>query len=418
MTFESQSPDPIAAAAEACPDWRTLPGEFFSSDDIYRADLERVWRRGWLFVGHDCEIPRAGDFFTLNIGHDSLLVIRGDDGQVRAFHNVCRHRGTRLCREPSGSVRQLVCPYHQWVYGKDGKLLSCRGMQDGLDTGALGLSPVATENLCGFIFVNLAKQPGDFGPARELIEPMLRPQGCDRAKVAKTVNYTVHSNWKLVWENNRECYHCNINHPQYVKANYDHYNADDTSPELMQKIADKSQRSEAEWGRHGLAITHRSSGMAPFPDAGDDGWFTINRTPLADGYVSETMDGQQVAPLMGDYTDNSVGTLRLRTVPNMWCHASCDHVVSTRLLPINKATTEVRVIWLVDAQAEEGKDYQLEKLMPFWQLTSEQDWSLCEAAQLGVQSSGYRPGPYSTHKEYNVERFVRWYLNQLKKGTE
>ena len=88
MTFESQSPDPIAAAAEACADWRTLPGEFFSSDDIYRADLERVWRRGWLFVGHDCEIPRAGDFFTLNIGHDSLLVIRGDDGQVRAFHNV------------------------------------------------------------------------------------------------------------------------------------------------------------------------------------------------------------------------------------------------------------------------------------------------------------------------------------------
>jgi len=127
------------------------------------------------------------------------------------------------------------------------------------------------------------------------------------------------------------------------------------------------------------------------------------------------MDGKQVAPLMGDYTDNSVGTLRLRTVPNMWCHASCDHAVSTRLLPIDKAITEVRVIWLVDEKAEEGSDYCLAELMPFWQLTSEQDWDLCEAAQLGVQSIGYRPGPYSKNKEYNVERFVRWYLNELAK---
>ena len=260
MTLDTQSPDPIAAAAKARPDWRSLPGEFFASDDIYRADLERVWRQGWLFVGHDCEIPRAGDFLTFNIGIDPLIAIRGDDDVVRVFHNVCRHRGTLLCREPNGSVRQLVCPYHQWVYGKDGKLLSCRGMQDGLDTAALGLSPVATENLCGFIFVNLAKRPGDFGPARELMEPMLRPQGCDRAKVAKAVNYTVNSNWKLVWENNRECYHCNLNHPQYIKANYDHYNTDDTSPELMAKIADKSERSEKAWGRQGLAITHQSSG--------------------------------------------------------------------------------------------------------------------------------------------------------------
>ena len=418
MTFESQSLDPIVAAARACPDWRSLPSKFFSSDDFFHADLDRVWRRGWLFVGHDCEIPKPGDYFTFSIGTDPLLVIRGDDGEVRAFHNVCRHRGTLLCHKPSGTARQLVCSYHQWVYSKDGRLLSCRGMQDGLDTGALGLSPVATENLCGFIFVNLAKRPDNFGPARALIEPMLRPQGCDRAKVAKAVNYTVNANWKLVWENNRECYHCNLNHPQYIKANYDHYNTDDTSPELMAKIADKSKQSEKGWGQQGLAITHQSSGMAPFPNNGDNGWFSINRTPLADGYVSETMDGQQVAPLMGDYTDNTFGTLRLRTVPNMWCHASCDHVVSTRLLPVDKSTTEERVFWLVDENAKEGKDYQLEKVMPFWQLTSEQDWTLCEAAQLGVQSSGYRPGPYSTHKEYNVERFVRWYLNQLKKGTE
>ena len=414
MTVAPEQFDP-AAVAGACPEWRSLPGEFFTSDEIYRADIDRVWRRGWLFAGHDCEIPNAGDYFTFNVGTDPLIVIRGEDGVVRAFHNVCRHRGTLLCRETSGSARQLVCPYHQWVYGKDGKLLSYRGMHQELDSDSLGLLPVATENLCGFIFVNLDDRPVDFGPAREQLELMLKPQGVDRAKVASAVNYTVRANWKLVWENNRECYHCNLNHPQYIKANYDHFNTDDTSPKMTARIDEKSRKSMEAWGRQGLAITHRASGMAPFPNSGVYGWFSSNRTLLSDGYVSETMDGKQVAPLMGDYTDNSVGTLRLRTVPNMWCHASCDHAVSTRLLPIDKTTTEVRVIWLVDEKTEEGRDYDLEKLMPFWQLTSEQDWELCEAAQLGVQSSGYRPGPYSKYKEYNVERFVRWYLNELAK---
>ena len=126
MTVAPEQFDP-AAAAGACPEWRSLPGEFFTSDEIYQADLDRVWRRGWLFAGHDCEIPSAGDYFTFNVGADPLIVIRGEDGVVRAFHNVCRHRGTLLCRESSGSARQLVCTYHQWVYAKDGKLLSCRG---------------------------------------------------------------------------------------------------------------------------------------------------------------------------------------------------------------------------------------------------------------------------------------------------
>jgi len=297
MTVAPEQFDP-AADSGACPEWRSLPGEFFTSDEIYRTDTDRVWRRGWLFAGHDCEIPSAGDYFTFNLGTDPLIVIRGEDGVVREFDNVCRHRDT------SGSARQLVCPYHQWVYGKDGKLLSYRGMHQELDSDSLGLLPVATENLCGFIIVNLDDRPVDFGPAREQLELMLKQQGVDRAKVARAVNYTVRANWKLVWENNRDCYHCNLTPPQYIKANYDHFNTDSSSPKMT----------------------------------------------------------------------------------------AC-----------------------IDEKAEEGRDYDLEKLMPFWQLTSEHDWELCEAAQLGVQFSGYRPGPYSKYNEYNVKRFVSWYLNQLAK---
>ena len=153
--------------------------------------------------------------------------------------------------------------------------------------------------------------------------------------------------------------------------------------------------------------------MAVFPDADHNIWFSANRTPLAAGWVSESMDGKQVAPIMGDYSGPSVGTLRVRALPNFWNHSSCDHGVSTRLLPAGPQQTAVRVYWLVEEKAVEGRDYELSKLLPFWQLTSEQDWLICERQQKGVCSSAYTPGPYSTFKEYNVESFVRWYLKNV-----
>jgi Rieske 2Fe-2S family protein len=131
------------------------------------------------------------------------------------------------------------------------------------------------------------------------------------------------------------------------------------------------------------------------------------------------MDGKKVAPLMGDYDELRCDTLRIQTLPNYWNHSSCDHAVSTRLLPVGPQLTSIRVWWLVDAKAVEGRDYDLAKLMPFWQLTSEQDWEICERQQLGVNSSAYSPGPYSKYKEYNVDAFVRWYMKLLgMKGIE
>jgi len=172
-------------------------------------------------------------------------------------------------------------------------------------------------------------------------------------------------------------------------------------------------RGEKKWAANGLAPTHKQTGMTLFPEAENNIWFSANRTPLVDGWVSESMDGKQVAPLMGDYPDADVGTVRIRTLPNFWSHSSCDHGVSTRLLPAGPQQTAVRVWWLVDEKSVEGRDYDLAKLMPFWQLTSEQDWRICERQQKGVNSSAYTPGPYSTFKEYNVESFVRWYLKKV-----
>src|SRR5437763_3234413 len=194
----------IGSLIEACrPGW-SLPREFHSDEEIYRADLDAVWRRGWLFAGHSCEIPEPGDYFTLQMDTDSLIVVRGEDGAIHGLYNVCRHRGSVVCTEPAGHASRLVCPYHQWAYGLDGRLLACRGMPGDLDKSKLGLHRVHAREVEGLIFLSLAKEPPPFEHAPETFAPILKPQGFRRAKVARVVDYLVKANWKLVWENNRE----------------------------------------------------------------------------------------------------------------------------------------------------------------------------------------------------------------------
>jgi len=390
-----------------------LPRPFYHDEIIYKADLEAIWSQGWLFAGHSCQVPNPGDFFTIDVDEDSVIIVRGDDQVIRAFHNVCRHRGSLVCTKSEGQIKRFVCPYHQWTYGRDGKLLVWRGMQDNLEKSGLGLHPVHTQELEGLIFISLAENPLDFEAARQVIAPFARPQGFQQARVAKIMDFDIEANWKLVWENNRECYHCNVNHPQYIKANFDHYNSDDTIGRIALQLEQVTTRSEAKWAELGLAVTHKKTGMTPFPDPDQNIWYSANRTPLVDGYLSETMTGRQVAPLMGDYPDADVGTLRIRMLPNFWNHSSCDHGVSVRLTPAGKYLTKARMIWVVDEKAQEGKDYSLDELLPFWLLTAEQDWEICRNAQKGVNSRAYTPGPLSIIKEYNVDSYLRWYVQEL-----
>ena len=388
-----------------------LSREFQTDPGIYRLDLERVWRRGWLFAGHTCQVKRPGDYFVFDLDTDSIIVIRGDDERLHALHNTCRHRGMKVCQADAGHVTRIVCPYHQWSYARDGELMVCCGMdKDGeLDRRDFGLHRVHVREVGGLIFVCLAPDPIPFEGAAQALGALLAPQGFERAKVAVTRTYEVRANWKLVWENNRECWHCNANHPQYVRANYDNAPIDD--PALKLEIEAQARATSARLHAEGLRIDYQEAGMVPFPSPG--GWWSVNRTPLAPGWVSESMDGRPVAPLMGSYSTRDVGTLRMRTMPNFWNHASSDHAVSTRLAPAGPQKTLVQVQWLVSEDAVEARDYTLDALLPFWQLTSEQDWTLCENNQAGVNSSAFTPGPYSTKREYNVIRYTEWYLHEI-----
>jgi len=140
------------------------------------------------------------------------------------------------------------------------------------------------------------------------------------------------------------------------------------------------------------------------------------RTPLMEGWQTQSLDGKPVAPLMGTFrarNEWSAGTLRSTIFPNFWQHASDDHTVSTRITPVDATTSQVDVYWFVHEDAVEGRDYDLARLLPFWQRTSEQDWDICQANQAGILSPRYEPGPYSSVRETNVQHFVDWYLGAL-----
>src|SRR5262249_31776383 len=150
------------------------------------------------------------------------------------------------------------------------------------------------------------------------------------------------------WENNRECYHCDAGHPQYVASNYDRYDAGEMPASVRREFAAVTRRSQQKWTALGLGPAHDRGGLARFPSGDGRRWHSATRTALVPGYASESMDGARVGPLMGDYADADAGVLRLRTLPNFWCHASCDHAVITRLVPASAGVTLARVSWLVD----------------------------------------------------------------------
>lgn len=384
-----------------------LDAVFYADLGVYAADLRAVFARGWLFAGHECEAPEAGDWFVYEVGDESVIVVRGADRGLRAFHNVCRHRGSRLCSSAFGRARAFVCPYHAWAYDLDGRLMRDTAAEHGVASDELGLVPVALRAVGGLIFVSLAAEPPSFDAAERVLAPALKPQGLARARIARTVGYRVAANWKVVWENNRECFHCPTTHPEYIRANYDIQLGD---PRHEAEIAARTRECAEHWRAKGLEVPSLTSDMTA-------AWYRANRTPLRPGWVSESLDGAMVAPLMGDYPDPEVGTLRVTVFPNFWMHGSCDHAVSTRVTPAGPRATDVRVTWLVAGHAQEGRDYDLAKLMPFWQRTSEQDWTICEDVQKGVMSSGYRPGPLARFKERNVAQFLDWYLGELRQAA-
>ena len=390
----------------------SLDAPFYQSPEIFNLDMAAIFGQHWIYVAIEPDVPEAGDYITVQIGHDSIIIVRDDDMQVKAFHNVCRHRGARICNDEKGSLGNIVCPYHQWTYDLTGKLIFTEHMGEEFDPNNHSLSPVHVGNIAGLIFICLAdKPPEDFAQLKATMTPYIAPHKIADTKVIWQEDLIEQGNWKLTMENNRECYHCATNHPELTKSLYEFGFGYQPTPANADKIAGFNQKLEHDrvrWEACGFPSTELE-----FLDTQVTG-FRTQRLSLDRGGESQTMDGKVAChKLLGDFTQRDLGGLSFWTQPNSWHHFMSDHIVTFSVIPLDSGHTLLRTKWLVHKDAVEGVDYDPQKVTEVWRATNRQDGTLVEYTHNGSASAAYLPGPYSPFTEGLVEKCTNWYIQRL-----
>ncbi len=380
---------------------------FYQSPLIYHRELERILLRSWIYAGHISELKSPGEFLTFEIGTDSILVVRDRQDQLHALANTCRHRGARICLEERGHQRRLICPYHAWAYDLDGSLLSARDMGPNFDRSRLGLRKLRHCVIEGMIFINCDPNASDFKIISNEILPQLRPNRLDKAKVAVRKSYRIMANWKLSLENYLECYHCSPSHKVYSKA----HTLSENSQRVRQLNQAMHERATKDLGFGSSFVNPVRKQYTHEPAFGS----TIShlRYALFEGYKTGSIDGESCAPLMGDFSmfDGGAGDFQLGPVSAILNYP--DYCVIYRFLPLALQQSEIEVVWLVNADAEEGVDYEIDRLTEMWDVTTKEDEMIILRNQQGINSSMYEPGPRSKVFEQLNINFTKWYLRAL-----
>jgi len=394
--------------------FKSLEAPFYSDQGILDLDMEVIFGQNWIFVGVEPELPEPGDCITVEIGGASILILRGDDMAMRAFHNVCRHRGAKLIDERQTTIGNIVCRYHGWTYNEDGDLILAEHMGSDFDKSCNGLKSVHVRSIAGLIFICLAKEaPADIDEMAKVMEPYLAPHDLANCKVAHVSELIEEGNWKLTMENNRECYHCEGNHPQLTVPLSEFgfgFSPDELDQRRSQDVANYSQTiadDHARWEACGLPSAEQDQ-------LSNVTGFRTMRLPLMREGESHTLDTKSASKkLLGNFTDAKLGGLSFWTHPNSWHHFMADHVVTFSVLPLSPNRTLVRTTWLVHKDAHENEDYTLDNLTHVWNMTNQQDADLVRLAQIGSEQPAYEPGPYSKFTEPHVEAFCDWYIKRL-----
>jgi len=367
---------------------KTLPQKYFVSPEIFAKEQREIFAKEWLLVGHQSQLKKSGDFFLVTIAGESLIVVRDQKSEIRAFYNVCRHRGTRLKEDACGHGSAIQCPYHAWTYGLDGRLIGAPHMDEvpGFDKAEYSLHAVNLALWEGFIFVNL-----NDGEARLRSEATARQRSGDLISLerwfaplagkfahwnmpmlrsAKRVEYDVRANWKLMFENYSECYHCPGVHPQ------------------LQKVS-------------------------PYDSAEND----LREGPFLGGFMkinpgkSLTMSGNACAAFVGEI-ENLQRVFYYTIFPNMLLSLHPEYVMVHQLWPQSPERTLIVCDWLFHPDAFARKDFKPEDAIEFWDMTNKQDWHMCELSQQGIASRAYEPGPYSS-RESIPAAWDEYYLSQI-----
>lgn len=396
----------IAELAASHPERYSLPQVFYRDPEVYRHDIEQIFLKSWLYAGHQSEIPNVGDWFLFEFDRESVIIVRNADNGINALLNVCQHRGSRVCVESHGCSKRLTCRYHGWTYDLEGELKAAAHMGEAFDKSGIGLKKIHVGLLDGMIFINFAEEPAPFSLVQEGLAGCLEPYDLENAKVAHRQSYPIASNWKLAVENYTECYHCAPAHPEYSRGHG-----------LAFPGARNEQLGREVMGRAeacGLSDKTVNRMYRDAPAFGAD--YSYHRYPMIRDHLTGSYDGQPVAPLMGTIRDFDGGTTDLQVGPVTFGLMYCDHVVIYRFTPLGPETADCDITWLVRGDAEEGIDYDKEKLIWLWDITTHADKTIIERNQKGVDSRYYAPGPLSQMEDFTW-KFLSWYLGSLKSAA-
>ena len=394
----------------------TLPRELYVSEEAFQFDAHVLLKSVWLYACTVAHVKQPGDYFVFELASNSVIIVRGRDNQVRAFWNSCRHRGARICEQQRGRAPRLTCPYHQWTYGLDGALLAARSMAEGFDKHDHGLTPVAVENVGGLIFICMADDPPPIDRVKADIADQIAAYDLEKCKVAVQDELIEHANWKLVMENNRECYHCDAGHPELISVlgtyGFGKGLPEDGDGDVVDDKAFDAvvEAKRVQWQDMGIFRE-----LIEFPDGW---WHRVARLPLANGAVTQSIDGKLACTkLIGPFTQPETSSLSVWTQPNSWHHFCCDHVVTFSLTPVSADRTLLRTSWLVHEDAVEGVDYDPDHMAALWRTTNNQDGHFSQINHLGIANDGYRQGPYATEEKL-VEAFKDFYVDRARAALE
>ena len=355
---------------------KTLAAAYYREERVFARERERIFAADWICVGRCEQVERAGDFFLADVAGESLIVTRDARGELRAHYNVCRHRGTRICTQRDGHFNgSIQCPYHAWTYGLDGALTAARNMNEmpGFDRGEYPLHQAGVATWEGFVFVHLGSDRPPLERAFAPIFDRFNDWNIARLRTARTIEYGLQCNWKLVFMNYSECYHCPLLHPQLDKL------------------------SPSDSGRNDLT----------------SGAFLGGYSELRHPGGSLTTSGGTARPPVGAVRGDDLNRVYYYTIfPSLLLSLHPDYVMVHYVEPIAPERTRVVCAWLFDPATMAQPDFDPSDAVDFWDLTNRQDWRVNELTQLGMSSRACESGPYA-HAEGLLSAFDEHYVGIL-----
>jgi len=403
----------------------SLEQPFYFSPEIFEEEFTYLFSREWQYTDHISRIPSKGDYFLFRIAGEEIIVVRGEGDTVYAHFNVCRHRGSRVCLESEGHVRQMTCPYHAWSYRLDGSLAHARAVAEGTDISKLSLHSCQVRVFEGFIFINLTAEGKGLVPDFDSIAAQLRPwiaqADLRHTKIAHVESFRTKANWKAAHENYFECYHCPTAHLEWNKAQLHALRDGVGTPEAIEAF----EKSNRVWESKAIELGHMAGHMNEnigLPDAENycAQMFFAERMLVNDNakdlYNSLTPEGSEMpTKLLGSYKEDDEGQVDWGIGPSGFAYTTCTATAILRITPLGPVETDQVVTWLVHEDAKEGIDYDIESLSWLHSATIGQDRHIAELNHSGMSSSVYVPGRY-TELESEITEIHNDYIRALKYG--